>query len=253
MVCQKLYIILLLYLYNYKNSQNSHYTCPFKNHKGGDLLDLILFDYDYCLMDSGPIFAQSSKELMDKYGIKPIQGIAEEELNGLCGAKYLEILAKQNNLSPEELGRVDHEHILKFCRNKPIRYRGFLLKLQNRGVKFGIITGNYRELVAKVVLNERNNRIIFGHIYGLEDKTFPGECKSALIHRACRDFGIDESRTAYVGDHPNDIRAALKAGVFPVAVTTGSYSKAEFKKLFPGDAFVIIEKQEFLKMEFVNL
>jgi phosphoglycolate phosphatase len=52
--------------------------------------------------------------------------------------------------------------------------------------------------------------------------------KADGIRRVMSALGVPSSRTAYVGDHPDDAGAAREAGVLFFAVATGAHRKGDF-------------------------
>ncbi|GAA1992585.1 HAD family hydrolase [Amycolatopsis minnesotensis] len=96
----------------------------------------------------------------------------------------------------------------------------------------GVLTGNLRE-VARIKLE------VFGlaryldldtSAFGDDDASRPRLVQIAQ-RRACERLGVplDNSRVVLIGDTPNDIQAALAAGVRAVAVATGKSTEDELR------------------------
>ncbi len=117
-----------------------------------------------------------------------------------------------------------------------------------------VLTGNLRE-VARIKLE------VFGldvyldleaGAYG-EDNPERAQLVRYAQGRAAKRFNIlfDDAHTVLIGDTPNDVRAALQAGVHVIGVATGSSDREELRRA--GATVVLTELEPDLARKSINL
>jgi phosphoglycolate phosphatase-like HAD superfamily hydrolase len=122
--------------------------------------------------------------------------------------------------------------------------------VETENIYVGLATGNI-EAGAKIKLDRANlNRFFNFGAYGSDS----AEREQIIKIAAKRGYSlakepIDKGQTYVVGDTPNDIVAAKKAGFKSVAIASGRYSRKELAKQKPDYLFDDFKafRQEFLK------
>ena len=107
--------------------------------------------------------------------------------------------------------------------------------LRSAGIEVGLVTG--RRMPQRQVENQLN-RLGLLHFFGtvvttercVRSKPFPDQL---LV--AARDVGIPPCSCAAVGDTPLDVIAAKRAGMHPVALWSGIYSRSELRREGPAE------------------
>jgi len=88
-----------------------------------------------------------------------------------------------------------------------------LQRLQSRAVRLAIVTGKGRESAAISIRLLGLDR----YLDGWEPGDPSGNVKPAAIARVLTRWGIPPERVAYLGDTPEDVRAARAAGLIPLS------------------------------------
>lgn len=196
---------------------------------------LVLFDIDGTLLRrAGPHHRQALERAVARVagvavstdGI-PVAGMLDRDI-------LLEMLARAGvgraaarRLLPE-IGRAAQNIYARICPDLRRRVcpgvRRLLGALKRRGVPCGLVTGNLERIAWT-----KMRRAGLEEFFAVGAFSGDGPTRGALIrlaaHRARR-AGITGrgARVIYIGDHPNDIRAAREAGARSVAVGTGVVS-----------------------------
>jgi HAD superfamily hydrolase (TIGR01549 family) len=96
-------------------------------------------------------------------------------------------------------------------------YRGILKSLSKR-YKLGVVSGNYRPTILKA-LQKCGYRRFIKVVVSVDD--VPESKPSPLpILAALKKLRVKPENAVYVGDHPDDIRAARNAGTYAIGVLT---------------------------------
>ncbi len=106
-----------------------------------------------------------------------------------------------------------------------------LRELRERGKLIGVVTGNLEEIGwAKLERGGLRSYFDFGSFSDTREKR-----EEIFRHGAelARQLGGPDTRVCFVGDTPNDVRAAAHLGLPVVAVATGIYSAEELEKEAP--------------------
>lgn len=196
---------------------------------------LVLFDIDGTLLRrSGPAHRQALERAAGRVagvavsadGI-PVAGMLDRDI-------LLEMLARAGvgrsraRAMLDEIGRAAQNIYARICPDLRRRVcpgvRPLLRRLERRGVPCGLVTGNL-ERIAWTKMRRAGLREFFpvGAFSG------DGPTRAALIRLAAaraRRSGLLRrgAQIVYVGDHPNDVRAAREAGARIIAVGTGVVS-----------------------------
>jgi len=104
-----------------------------------------------------------------------------------------------------------------------------LSKLDQKGFLLGLVTGNLESIArAKLKKIGINDFFKFGG-FG-SDHISRTELVKIAVGRAANQFQLDgNNQIFHIGDAPQDMRAACEAGVTPIGVATGIFSRAELE------------------------
>lgn len=205
----------------------------------------ILFDFDLTLVDSFRAGKIADQALTKALGIK-VTGISERKSWGMTVETFAAQLARLNNnaVTPAQILKVMHQAMPVAYTQIPFREKDVLKKLRKHEVKLGVLTNNIRKLLNMALKNQLNRDFHFDLIYSHEDRQ--GKTKAKMLEMAAQHFKVSSSELIYIGDHPEDIKAAKKAGVFAVGITTGLYNREELAEYQPDlivDSFAELYKK----------
>jgi phosphoglycolate phosphatase-like HAD superfamily hydrolase len=199
---------------------------------------LVLFDIDGTLLRrSGPAHRRALERAVARVTgiVTPIDGIPvagmldRDILLEMLGRAGLRGRAAQRAVG--EAGRAAQNIFVRTCPDLSRKVcpgvRRLLRALQRRGVPCGLVTGNLERIAWT-----KMRRAGLEEFFSVGAFSGDGPARASLIRlaveRARRQGLIGRGATVvYVGDHPNDIRAAREAGVQVVAVGTGVVSGEE--------------------------
>ena len=195
--------------------------------------DLILFDLDGTLTNSGEGITKSVQYTLEKYGIK------EPDLNNLkkfIGPPLIDSFEKYYGFSREkaiEARKVFNERYqpIGWMENHP--YEGIetvLEGLQNTGIMMGIATSKPEDVTNKV-LEYFGLKKYFSVICAASNSGLNGE-KAGRIRAAieeARTLGCEAQNVIMVGDTRFDVLGAHECGIPCVGVTWGFCVEGEFE------------------------
>jgi phosphoglycolate phosphatase-like HAD superfamily hydrolase len=102
-----------------------------------------------------------------------------------------------------------------------------LRDLKKKGIKIAIITGNAEAVIRAIA---KKHKMPYDALYG--DEHTKGKSKMWAIKELIKRFKLKKKDVIYVGDHPNDIKQAHRAGVKAlITPSPGVYKKDFLKKL----------------------
>lgn len=198
---------------------------------------LVLFDIDGTLLRrSGPAHREALERAVERVtgtavsidGI-PVAGMLDRDIllemmarAGVRGRKAEGLL--------DEAGRAAQNIYVRNCPDLSGKVcpgvRRLLRVLRRKGAPCGLVTGNL-ERIAWTKMRRAGLREFFSVGAFSGDGPTRGALIRLAIERARRAGLIGpRAETVYVGDHPNDVKAAREAGVRIVAVGTGVVSGA---------------------------
>lgn len=182
--------------------------------------DAVLFDLDGTIINSLAVASENLKRALDVYGIKPPPS---ETLSGLFSRGETEILkdlgfegdfleevrsewANQTNLHAAELTFFDGMQEL-------------IVQVKAYGCPVGVVTGRTRKHfkdipIGFLIAGMMNVIVLEGDIP--ESKPDPRPLLFAL-----EQLGVPADRAFYIGDSPNDMQCAVRAGCRGILVTWG--------------------------------
>lgn len=191
-------------------------------------LDAVLFDLDGTLIDTAADFVYVMEQLCAEHDRPtPSQEAVHQTVSG--GARALVKLAF--DLEPDHpqcavlLRRLLDIYAEALRSTQAVLYPGMedlLSWLEDAGIAWGIVTNKplsySQSLLASLGLAERCGVLICPDMVS---KTKPDP---EPVHLACRRLQAEEARSIYVGDHPRDIEAGRRAGLFTIAAAYGYLS-----------------------------
>lgn len=195
------------------------------------MYDVILFDLDGTLTDSGPGITNSVAYSLKKYGIEVSD---RTELYKFIGPPLRESFEKYYGFSSEEAGRAV-EYYREYYTDKGIFenavYEGIeeLLQEIQRSKKTAIVATSKPEVFAKRILEHFGIAKYFEHIVGAnmdETRTKKDEVISYVL-QSC-DIP-DKTKVLMVGDREHDVLGAKKAGIHSLGVLFGFGDYEELK------------------------
>lgn len=212
--------------------------------------DLILFDVDGTLTDSGEGITKSVQYTLEKYGI------IEPDLNNLrkfIGPPLIDSFMKYYGFSKEESVRArnifnERYQPIGWMENRP--YDGIeavLDELQKAGIMMGVATSK-PEGVANKVLEYFDLKKYFSVICAAPNNGLNGE-KPGRIRAAieeARTLGCEAKNVIMVGDTRFDVLGAHECGIPCVGVTWGFAVEGEFEAC--DTEFVVDTMEELLNI-----
>lgn len=185
----------------------------------------ILFDFDGTLVDSSESIFRTFTSVLDKHGF-PAWG--REKVVRHIGIPLRSLFYKVDpNLDAQGLGAMiksfetfSGQQDVSTVRLQP-GTRRTLDSLSGRS-KLGIVTSR-RSTGARRVLDFFGLEAHFSTIIGIENVEKP-KPDAEPIRLALQRLSVDPQEALMVGDTPDDVESARRAGVFSVGVTTGVFT-----------------------------
>jgi len=190
--------------------------------------ELVIFDFDGTLADSGEWFFCSLNDVADRFGFRRTTVEEREALRHLGGREIIRKLRvpiwKMPAIAAYMRRRAseDIESIRLFEGVAPA-----LETLRQRGMKLAIVSSNAEQNVRTVLGPELADLIDF---YGCGSSLFG---KAAKFRRAMKQLETVPERTICVGDEMRDIEAAKAVGASCAAVTWGYAAPEALRQLKP--------------------
>ena len=204
---------------------------------------LVLWDIDHTLVAAGGV-----GRMVYARAVPDVTGFPLRELPAFSGRTELDIMQESlrcHGVEPtdEVLGRLSraviegHEdmraELADLGRVLPGAAATVAALAADDSLFQSLLTGNLRE-VARIKLEVYD---LDGHLelaagaYG-DDHADRADLVCCAQVRAARHFGVsfDNAHTVLIGDTPNDVRAALEAGVHVIAVATGDSSAEQLHR-----------------------
>ena len=191
-------------------------------------VDGILFDLDGTLLDTVADLAEATNRMLRELkqaerSVEEVTTFIGNGIRSLVNRSVCEGREATPALQEEAYG-VFQRHYAEVNGLATRPYPGVmeaLRDLQAKGLKLGCVT-NKSEAFIFPVLDALSMSRFFGSVVGGDTLPQRKPDPEPLLH-ACRQLGIEPSRTLMVGDSPNDALAARRAGI-PVLLVTYGYS-----------------------------
>jgi len=209
-------------------------------------IELVVFDLDGTLTDSGTTIFKAVKATLKQLGIKG--EITWEKFSLKIGAHFKEMLAEFNiTLDDFELFMSIYKSYYFEYINDTKFYDGVedtIAALNKSGIKIALLTTKAQDQADKVIdfLNLRENfDMVTGRRPGLGIKP-----DAAPLLFICSELNIKPENTMMVGDSELDINCGKNAGAVSCAVSYGYRKKEDLMKENPD--FIIDSAGELLKL-----
>jgi len=205
-------------------------------------ISAIFFDLDGTLIDTAPDFIAVLNLLCSEYEFEPPSYCAIHRTVS-SGAKALVKLAFK--IEESDAGFKDiHARLLSLYLQQVEKtlarpYPGILdllTALENSKIKWGVVT-NKPEKYSLVLLENLNLLQRCATLVCPDHVNLPKPDPEALIF-ACEQLACSTKLSIYVGDHPRDIEAGLKAGMFTIAAGYGYLPEKPEIEAWQADAIV---------------
>lgn len=189
-------------------------------------LELIIFDLDGTLVDSGMDITNALNYAITPYGFKPLTVEDTVKMVGEGLTRLIEKILGDNNASIKDAVldrfiKYYSEHLTDFT--KP--YPGVTKTLEMLGGYKKAIISNKRESLSKKLLEQLGLIKFFDVVLG-SDSVSERKPSPIPVKRVLEILGTEPERAIIVGDSDFDIQAGKAAGLTTVAVTYGFRDRA---------------------------
>ena len=197
-------------------------------------IQLIIFDLDGTLVDSGLDICDATNEVLAHYG-KPL--LAYEDIPSFLGSGLKALLRKALETEKEkklaEARRLFDQAYSRNFTNKTRPYPGVILMLEQlSGIKKAVFSNKAHAftvgMIQKLGLNPH-----FEYVLGARPEAFDLKPSPAGIHLILDALQIAPENTLMVGDSTHDIEAGKAAGVYTAAVSYGYRPLAMLEAMQP--------------------
>lgn len=193
--------------------------------------DILLFDLDGTLTDSGPGIMHAAKTALQLFGI---DGLSEQELRYFVGPPLWELFGKY--LPEEQISAAidrfrEYYRVTGWLENEPYPgVRECLHALKAAGKRMYVATSKLESMARQVLTHFDLMQYFDGVCGGIADDPEAGK-KVNIVRRALREAECTEySRAILSGDREYDIYGGHAAGIQTVGVLYGYGSREELEK-----------------------
>lgn len=184
----------------------------------------ILFDLDGTLLDSISLILASFRHTVKVHGAAPVADARWLTTIGQPLRAQLGAIAR-DAAELEAMAATYRDYFVahhdEYVRAFP-GVREALLRLRNRGVRMGIVSGKVRRGIERGLTHTRLAEF-FDVLVGADDVPEHKPHPAPLL-RASEELGAREA--LYVGDAPGDMEAARRAGMSAIACLWGPFDRA---------------------------
>jgi phosphoglycolate phosphatase-like HAD superfamily hydrolase len=193
-------------------------------------IKLLIFDFDFTLVDSMKAMLRVRKDLKDLYGL----AMSDRPEKIIWGSNISQnaLWLKEWNHSPlsvSEIADLITKYVNIYYPKLEIIYPELFLDWMKEEKLLAVVSSCSDEALKKTFANPANRKIKFELVLQ-SDKNID---KSHCIEKCLSDLKIYKDEAIYIGDHTNDIQAAKKAGVLSCGITTGWCDKEELLSAEP--------------------
>lgn len=202
------------------------------------MIKVVLFDFDGTLAMSMEMVYDIYGEVVEKYGIKKIDGSQVEELKKYSAKEFIRLLG----IKPIDFPKI-HQEVMGELSKRLEKVKllsgieTILEKMKGRGMTVGIVTSNTIENVNRF-LKVKGIARYFDIVDGEKDLWGKGE----KLKRIIKKMGWKREEIVYVGDESRDVEAAKVAGIKIIGVSWGYEARENLVKA--GADFVIDKPEE---------
>jgi phosphoglycolate phosphatase len=189
-------------------------------------LELIIFDLDGTLVDSGMDITNALNYAIAPYGFKPLTVEDAIKMVGEGLTRLIEKILGDNNASIKDAVldrfiKYYSEHLADFTRPYP----GVIKTLVMLGRYKKAVISNKRESLSKKLMEQLGLMKFFDVVLG-SDSAAEKKPSPAPVKKVLEILGVEPQRAIIVGDSDFDIQAGKGAGLITVAVTYGFRDRA---------------------------
>ena len=193
--------------------------------------DILLFDLDGTLTDSGPGIMHAAKTALQSFGI---DGLSEQELRYFVGPPLWESFGKylpEGQISAAIDRFREYYRVTGWLENEPYPgVRECLHALKAAGKRMYVATSKLESMARQVLTHFDLMQYFDGVCGGIADDPEAGK-KVNVVRRALREAECTEySRAILSGDREYDIYGGHAAGIQTVGVLYGYGSREELEK-----------------------
>lgn len=192
--------------------------------------DLILFDFDYTLVDSSQAAFMCYNYAFKKMGFDEISFDLTRSLIGLSLEDIYYKISKDKSLKRADEFRGHFRDCAdKVMLDLTVFYDSAsdaLKFLDRQGFKLGIVSNKYRYRIQDILSREGIARTI-DIVVGSEDVSTQKPSGEGIL-KAISALGISKENSVYIGDSVTDAEAARDAGIDFICVLSGVTSRADF-------------------------
>lgn len=214
------------------------------------MITAVIFDWDGTLVESKKIIASSFIKVLNEFGLS----VNEKEIIGLMGPSasiiFKQVLSSLNVDFTEEL-------VEKLARERVIAEINFSRKIRLNAGAYEILN-NLKGKVSLALASMNNKEVIRKHLETCQiaryfetvlsaDEVREPKPNPEIFLKCSAKLGIRVSECVVIEDSVSGIKAAKKAKMKCIAVTTGISSRSQIEKEYP-DLIVssLIEKNPIL-------
>lgn len=202
------------------------------NTRNGRAITLVIFDLDGTLIDAYAAVARSINYALKTCGFPPVDDETIKRSVGWGDRHLLERFVGRQHLEPTlAVYRAHHKDALKKGSKLLPGAKRLLDFLEKKGYRLAVASNRptrFSRIVLKVLGIDR----YFDYVLCADKVRRPkpaGDILKAILRR----FGAGPAEALYVGDMIIDVQTGRRARVKTIAVTTGSCTAAELKRLNP--------------------
>ena len=193
---------------------------------------LVLFDLDGTLIDTAPDFITSLNNVLTRHNKKNITAHEIRTYISEGSSKLIRYSFKISE-SDKEFNKYKNEFLLEYKNNLTRSTRLFngieklLNYLDDKEIIYGIVTNKYREYADPIIdsfTQLKNIKIVV-----CPDDVSISKPDPEGIFLACKKLNVSPSEVIFLGDHHNDLKAGISAGVSVIGCLYG-YSLSEASK-----------------------
>ena len=202
------------------------------------MLKLVIFDLDGTLMDAYEAIYRSFNYTMERIGCPCREEQVIRRAVGWGDRNLLKPFVRARDLDAA-LAIYRRHHAVSLRENTRLfpGVKGMLAGLRKKGVRLAVAS-NRPTRFSLIALNALGIRKNFDYVL-CADKVKRGKPWPDILRKIMARLKAGPEQTVYAGDMAIDVQAARAAGVWPVAVTTGSNTPAQLRKERP---FAVIRR-----------
>lgn len=194
----------------------------------------IIFDAEGVVVDTEALWDKSQEVLLGKRGLQYDFEYLKPKMAGQTLLEGAQLMVDYYGLNESALDVADEREVLihELFENEISFIDGFLPfinSLRSAGLQISIATSMKKSLMRKVEMKLRLKNIFRRHIYFIEDVGNKSKPAPDVFLLASEKMGINPSNCLVIEDAPLGIKAAKRAGMTSIGLTT-TFLKAQLKE-----------------------